>query len=103
MEFVRPPATRARCCSCGKTAEACFSALEPLSDADLGRTVTIRGEAHSVMQAIHRQVAHYAQHVGQIVMLAKFYARDQWQSLSIPKNQSAEFHRRVAAGEISQR
>ncbi len=67
------------------------------------RTVTIRGEAHSVMQAINRQLAHYPQHVGQIVLLAKHYAGDRWQSLSVPRNQSAEFNRKVAAGEASQR
>ena len=80
-----------------------FDALEPLSDADLGRTVTIRGEAHSVMQAINRQMAHYAYHVGQIVLLAKHFASDRWQSLSVPRNRSAEFNRRVASGEASQR
>ena len=80
-----------------------FAAIEPLSDADLARTVTIRGEAHSVMQAINRQVAHYAQHVGQIVMLAKHLSHDHWQSLSVPRNRSAEFNRQVAAGEASQR
>jgi hypothetical protein len=78
-------------------------AVEPLSEADLGRTVTIRGEAHSVMQAINRQVAHYAHHAGQIVMLAKHLAHDRWQSLSVPRNRSAEFNRRVAAGDVSQR
>ena len=62
-----------------------FAAIEPLTDADLSRTVTIRGEAHSVMQAINRQVAHYAAHVGQIVLLAKHYQGAQWRSLSIPK------------------
>ncbi len=51
-----------------------FAAMEPLTDADLGRTITIRGEAHSVMQAINRQVAHYPYHVGQIVLLAKHLA-----------------------------
>jgi len=56
-EFVDPPATRV------------FQALEPLSDADLARTVTIRGEANSVMQAVNRQASHYAYHVGQIVMV----------------------------------
>ena len=48
-----------------------FHRLEPLSDADLDRTVTIRGEPHSVMQAINRQIAHYSYHCGQIVFLAK--------------------------------
>ncbi len=51
-----------------------FHALEPLTDDDLDRTVTIRGEAHSVMQAVNRQVAHYAHHIGQIVLLAKHFA-----------------------------
>jgi Protein of unknown function (DUF1572) len=74
-----------------------------LSEADLVRTVTIRGEAHSVMQAINRQVAHYSLHVGQIVMLAKHFAQDRWQSPSVAKNKSAEFNRQVALGERSQR
>ena len=51
-----------------------FDALGALTDADLGRTVTIRGEPHSVMQAINRQVAHYSHHVGQIVLLAKHFS-----------------------------
>ena len=65
--------------------------------------VYIRGEAHSVMQAINRQIGHYGIHCGQVVLLAKHYCQDQWKSLSIPKNKSAEFNRRVAAGEASQR
>ena len=80
-----------------------FGALEPLTDADLGRTIRIRGEAHSVMQAVNRQVGHYAYHVGQMVLLAKHLAGGKWQSLSVPRNRSAEFNRRVAAGEASQR
>jgi hypothetical protein len=80
-----------------------FSALEPLTDADLGRTVAIRGEAHSVTQAINRQIAHYAYHIGQIVMLAKHFRGAEWKSLSIPRNRSADFNRRVQAGQASQR
>jgi hypothetical protein len=80
-----------------------FAALEELTDGDLGRRVTIRGEAHSVLQAINRQLGHCAYHVGQIVLLAKHFACDRWQSLSVPRNQSEEFNRRVAAGEASQR
>jgi hypothetical protein len=80
-----------------------FSALAPLSDNDLSRPITIRGEAHSVMQAINRQVAHYAYHCGQIVLLAKHYQEDKWQSLSIPRGRSAQFNRKVASGEASQR
>jgi hypothetical protein len=62
-----------------------FQAIEPLHDADLSRTITIRGEAHSVMQAIQRQVAHYASHIGQIMFLAKHFRGREWKSLSIPK------------------
>ena len=103
-EFVDPPATREALLETWEDAWArVFQALEPLSDADLGRTVTIRGEAHSVMQAINRQASHYAYHVGQIVLLAKHFACERWQSLSVPRNRSAEFNRRVAAGEASQR
>jgi hypothetical protein len=80
-----------------------FDALEPLADADLARTITIRGEAHSVMQAINRQVAHYSYHCGQIVFLAKHLQSECWKSLTVPRNRSAEFNSRVAAGEASQR
>jgi len=103
-EFEQPPATRADLLALWESGWTClFAALEPLTEADLDRTVTIRGEAHSVMQAINRQLAHYPHHIGQIVLLAKHFARDQWQSLSVPRRGSAEFNRRVAAGEASQR
>ena len=87
----------------GKMVGRLSEALELLSEADLARTVTIRGEAHSVMQAMIRQVAHYGVHVGQIVMLARHFARERWQSLSVPRNHSTEFNRQVASGERSQR
>jgi uncharacterized damage-inducible protein DinB len=80
-----------------------FSALEPLGDADLERVVTIRGEKHSVMQAINRQIAHYAYHVGQVVFLAKHLKGSEFKSLTIPKRKSLEFNAKVAAGEASQR
>lgn len=103
-EFVDPPATREALLQDWEEGWArVFRAIEPLTEADLPRTVTIRGEAHSVMQAINRQLAHYPQHVGQIVLLAKHWAGPQWQSLSVPRNRSAEFNRKVAAGEASQR
>jgi hypothetical protein len=103
-EFVDPPASRkALMDAWGDGWARLFAALESLSEADLVRTVTIRGEAHSVMQAINRQVAHYSLHVGQIVMLAKHFAQDRWQSPSVAKNKSAEFNRQVALGERSQR
>jgi len=91
-EFVDPPATREELMGEWEDGWArVFEAIEPLTDADLGRVVTIRGEAHSVMQAINRQLAHYPQHVGQ------------WQTLSVARNKSAEFNRKVAIGEASQR
>ncbi len=103
-EFEAPPATRDALMALWEDGWGrVFSALEPLSEADMHRTVTIRGEAHSVMQAINRQVAHYAHHIGQIVLLAKHFAGGGWNSLSIPRNRSAEFNRKVAAGEASQR
>jgi hypothetical protein len=69
----------------------------------MARTVYIRGEAHSVMQAINRQICHYAYHCGQIVFLAKHFRSSQWKSLSVPRNRSAEFNQKVNAGEASQR
>jgi hypothetical protein len=103
-EFVDPPSTREALLKNWEDGWQCvFAALEPLTDADLTRTVTIRGEPHSVMQAINRQLAHYPHHVGQIVLLAKHFACDRWQSLSVPRNKSAEFNRKVAIGEASQR
>src|SRR5439155_25596135 len=60
-----------------------FGALDPLHPEDLSRTVAIRGEPHTVLQAINRQVAHYAYHVGQIVLLAKHLRGPAWKTLSI--------------------
>lgn len=80
-----------------------FHALEPLSNADLATKVEIRGEPHSVMQAINRQIAHYAYHVGQIVFLAKHFKASEWKSLTVPKNKSVDFNNKVLSGEASQR
>jgi hypothetical protein len=103
-EFESPPATRATLMSLWEEGwNSVFTALEPLSDADMDRTVTIRGEAHSVMQAINRQIAHYAYHCGQIVFLAKHLQATQWKSLSVPRGKSEVFNQRVAAKESSQR
>jgi hypothetical protein len=103
-EFEDPPATREALMALWEAGWDClFGALEPLSDADLGRRVMIRDEAHSVMQAVNRQMAHYANHIGQIVLLAKHFQQAQWRSLSVPRGKSGEFNRRVTAGEASQR
>ncbi len=66
-----------------------FTALGPLTDADLSRVITIRGQRHSVIQAINRQMTHYAYHTGQIVLLAKHYQGERWQTLSVPKRRRA--------------
>jgi hypothetical protein len=103
-EFVDPPATREKVLERWEEGwQLIFQALEPLTDADLSRTVFIRGEAHSVMQAVNRQIAHYAYHCGQIVLLAKHFRSQEWQSLSVPRNKSGEFNQRVLAGKASQR
>ena len=67
-----------------------FSAITPLAPNDLSKTVYIRGEDHSVLEAINRQMSHYSAHVGQIVLLAKHYAGSTWQSLSIPRGKSKD-------------
>ncbi len=103
-EFVEPAATREELMKLWEDGWArVFNALAPLTDADLTRTVTIRGEPHSIMQAINRQLAHYASHCGQIIFLAKHLQHEHWKSLSIPRNKSSEFTQRVKAGEASQR
>jgi uncharacterized damage-inducible protein DinB len=103
-EFIDPPSTREALMASWEEGWACvFGALEPLVEEDLAKTVTIRSEAHSVMQAINRQVAHYCYHCGQIVFLAKHLGHDRWEPLTVARGQSEEFNRRVKAGETSQR
>jgi uncharacterized damage-inducible protein DinB len=72
-----------------------FKAFDALEPADLTRTITIRGESISVVEALQRQLAHYAHHTGQIVYLAKAVVGPDWQSLSIPKGESAAFNQRM--------
>jgi Protein of unknown function (DUF1572) len=103
-EFVDPPASREALMAMWEAGWECvFRAIEPLAEADLTRTVTIRGEKHSVMQAINRQIAHYSYHCGQIVLLAKHFRSEPWKPLTIPRGKSEEFLQRVKAGEASQR
>ena len=103
-EFEEPPKTRAELIEMWDRGwKYLFDAMTPLSDADLVRTITIRTEPHSVMQAINRQVAHYSYHVGQIVFLAKHAAANNWQALTVPRGQSKQFAADVAAGKKSQR
>ncbi|HEX4785016.1 MAG TPA: DUF1572 family protein [Candidatus Sulfotelmatobacter sp.] len=66
-------------------------AIDGLKPEDVRRTVTIRGESHTVLQALNRQIAHYAAHIGQIVFLAKHLRSSEWKTLSIPRGKSEEF------------
>jgi hypothetical protein len=68
-----------------------LGAIDALKPEDIMHTVTIRGEPHTVLQAINRQIAHYAAHVGQIVFLAKHLRSNEWKSLTIPRGKSEEF------------
>lgn len=73
-----------------------FDALEPLTAEDFSKTITIRGEPHTVCEAINRQLTHYAYHIGQITFLAKHFRSDDWQTLSVPRNRSEAFNEFLA-------
>jgi hypothetical protein len=89
---VRQSITRADVMKWWEEGWACvLTAIETLKPEDVMRTVTIRGEPHTVLQAINRQIAHYAAHVGQIVFLAKHLRSSEWKTLSIPRGKSEEF------------
>jgi hypothetical protein len=104
LEFVDPPQTREALMASWEAGWVCvLGALEALGEDDLAKTVTIRTEAHSVMQAINRQVAHYSYHCGQIVFLAKHLNHEGWRPLTVGRGQSEDFNRRVRAGLASQR
>lgn len=103
-EFESPPFARAELIQLWEVGWGyVFQALEPLTDSDLARTIHIRTEPYSVNEAIQRQLAHYAYHVGQIVFLAKHFRSAQWKSLSIPRGKSKDFDLKVARGEASQK
>ncbi|HEX8426339.1 DUF1572 family protein [Hymenobacter sp.] len=94
QEFVEPTSLETVATLQAQWADAwllLFDLLEALQPTDLLRTVTIRGEAHTVLAAVQRQVAHYAYHVGQIVGQAKALRGEEWQTLSIPRGQSEQF------------
>lgn len=109
MEFViEPEATKASLLAYWEKAWAClFEALEQLQPDVLGRKVFIRGEEHTIVQAINRQMTHYAYHIGQIVFLAKHFRSQEWKSLSVPKNRSAGFNeyleKKLQSGEVQHR
>jgi hypothetical protein len=69
-----------------------FQVLKGISPADLSKVVIVRNEEHTVLEAINRQLTHYASHIGQIIFIAKMVLDNQWRTLSIPKNASREFN-----------
>ena len=69
-----------------------FNTLESLSETDLEKIVYIRNESHTVIESINRQLCHYSYHIGQIVYLGKIILEENWESLSIPKDQSEKFN-----------
>lgn len=103
-EFTEKPATREELMADWASGWAClFSALDALTDADLERVVYIRNEGHTVQEALHRQLAHYAYHVGQIVLLARTFVGPAWVSLSIPRGKSQAFNAEKFAEEKGRR
>ena len=80
-----------------------FDNIEPLTVEDFSKILTIRGQVHTIVEALNRQLTHYSYHIGQIVLLAKHFKSADWTSLSIPKNRSADFNQflaeKKAAGE----
>jgi len=73
-----------------------FGNIEPLTVEDFSKTVSIRGEPHTIVEAINRQLTHYSYHIGQIVFLAKHFRSADWKTLSVPKNKSAQFNQYLA-------
>ena len=69
-----------------------FEALNQITDENINSTIYIRGEAHSVVDAVFRQLAHYPYHIGQIIYIAKMMKNEDWQTLSIARNKSADFN-----------
>jgi hypothetical protein len=98
MEFIITPETnREEMIRYWERGWAClFGALEPLRPEDFEKKVYIRAEEHTIVQAINRQLAHYAYHVGQIVFLAKHLKSSEWKTLSIPRNKSAVYNAHLA-------
>ena len=70
-----------------------FNAIEPLTENDLSKIIFIRNEGHTVTEALQRQLAHYAYHIGQIIYIGKILLNENWKSLSIPRNKSAGFNK----------
>jgi len=81
--------------------ETMFKNIEPLTEEDFARTIRIRGEPHTVVEAINRQLTHYSYHIGQIVFLAKHLRSAEWKTLSVPRNRSAQYNQHLADQQAS--
>ncbi|MDF0717543.1 DUF1572 domain-containing protein [Muricauda sp. 334s03] len=96
LEFEKPYITKAEMISAWEKGWKClFEALESINSTNFDSKVFIRGEEHSIIEAINRQLAHYASHVGQIVFVAKLIKGNNWKSLSIPKGESKTFNKKM--------
>ena len=103
MEFVVEPQTGKQdvLAYWEKGWQRVFDTVESLSSADLEKEVMIRSKAHTVIQAINRQLMHYSYHIGQIVFLAKHFRSSEWKSLSIPRNKSLEFNKYLGEQKVA--
>lgn len=92
-EFVDSFKTNEDLIACWENGWLClFNAIKPLKTKDLEDVIYLRNQGHTVTEAINRQLAHYAYHIGQIVFLGKLIKGDEWQSLSIPKGGSKRYN-----------
>lgn len=95
-EFVDTFASRAEALACWEEGWEClFATLQNLSGDDLARTVTIRGQPHTVALAIARSLSHCSYHVGQIMLIARILVGDRWQIITIPQGESEKYNQQV--------
>jgi len=95
-EFEAPYSTKAEMLAAWETGWSClFNAMESINRSNMDKQVFIRGQAHTITQALLRQLAHYPSHIGQIMFLGKSIKGTQWQSLSIPKGESEAFNKKM--------
>lgn len=95
-EFVNAFETKSEVLEFWEKGWAClFAALAQITDENINSTIYIRGEAHSVLDAVLRQLAHYPYHIGQIVYIAKMLKNNDWETLSIARNKSADFNKEM--------
>ncbi len=103
-EFVTENDTRESLLELWESGWNClFGALESSTVEDFGKTITIRGQKHTICEAINRQLTHYAYHIGQIVFLAKHFRSNEWKTLSVPKNKSDQFNQFMTENKVETR